>query len=241
VLWKGEFITQKDGKSEAFCSALGCAALHPNAPTNTKNEIQQMIHRLFQNPEDRTKAMEIKKFEDAAKLPELINVCLCFMEQQAPDGGANDKFRKLHLSLTKHNKFAYIVAQTSVGPKVFALTPDGNPKSHNTRDWRLLGILVPQRRPAPQPGAQGGPGQPQPNPQPGQPGGGVPGGPPGAPQQRPYQGQGPGGQGPGGPGPGGAPGQPAHPGQMPPHMMAKGRGQMPPQQQPPKGGRGRGR
>lgn len=230
VLWKGEFITQKDGKSEAFCSALGCAALHPNAPASTKNDIQQMIHRLFQNPEDRMKAMEIKKFEDAAKLPELTNVCLCFMEQQAPDGGANDKFRKLHLSLTKHNKFAYIVAQTSVGPKVFALTPDGNPKSHNTRDWRLLGILVPQRRQAP-PGSQPGgqPGQPgQTAPQ------GAPGGPPqqpGAPpQQRPYQG------GPG-PGPGGAP-QQQHPGQMPPHMMPKGRGgQM--QQPPPKGG-GRG-
>jgi len=27
---------------------------------------------------------------------------------------------------------------------VFALTPDGKPKSDNTRDWRLLGILVPQ-------------------------------------------------------------------------------------------------
>ena len=48
VLWKGDFITQKDGKFKALCSAIGCATLNPQAPANTKSEIQHMIHRLFQ-------------------------------------------------------------------------------------------------------------------------------------------------------------------------------------------------
>jgi hypothetical protein len=39
-------------------------------------------------------------------------MCLCFTEQA---GQAGENFRKLHLSLTKHVKFAYIVAQ--VPPK----------------------------------------------------------------------------------------------------------------------------
>eukprot|EP00961_Rhodomonas_salina_P262311 3544860-Rhodomonas_salina.1 len=36
------FITQKDGKSEAFCSALGCAALHPNVPTSYLDPTQTL-------------------------------------------------------------------------------------------------------------------------------------------------------------------------------------------------------
>ena len=42
---------------------------------------------------------------------------------QGANGAPNDTFRKLHLSLAKHNKFAYIAAHTSKGIHTFALAP----------------------------------------------------------------------------------------------------------------------
>jgi len=143
MLWQGDFITIKDGKPQPFCSAIGCVASNQKASQQQRNDLQNMIHSIFQDTADRTRPMEIKKFEEASKLPDMSNVCLCFMEQQGPGATPNDKFRKLHISLAKHNKFAYIIAHTKSGPRMFALTPDGNPTSQNTADWRLLAVPVP--------------------------------------------------------------------------------------------------
>ncbi|EKX33032.1 hypothetical protein GUITHDRAFT_120769 [Guillardia theta CCMP2712] len=139
LVWKGNFITLKEGNQETFCSAYGYVALHPNAPPEAKDRVQSMFPPLTSGD---SPPMEIKKFEDASKLPDWQGLCLCFTEQPGPDGAPNDKFRKLHLSLTKHNKFAYVIANTQGAPRIFALTPDGNPKNANSTDWKLFGIIV---------------------------------------------------------------------------------------------------